>query len=222
MSFFENATDKLKNTGLSELFQRPGSNEMQPMPKHLVLSSKCFIKFQYIDLASKENINVYVAEFDSFSKAIRLREKKNFKPYGFTKNMSLISADGWDLSFSGNKTDYSINGIIDIQERLLNGKSYSGLSDGRDASKAKLSFDIIEKVTYKDGLIEEYKYTDCSLISYSEDMPSNNQPVKFTIEFFCPAREMRLLREGSPNNNIGGRDVFVNNMINDILNLNKQ
>lgn len=193
MSFVGDSYGKLSKTGLGDLlFTRPGSSE-RIMPRQVVLSSKCFITFRF----SGDTEQVEVAQFDQFNKVQRIGEKKNFKPYGFVRNVSLINHSGWELSFTGKKTDFKLSYIIDQQELLLAGITDSGLIDTDAAANgAKLTFDITELITYlpndkgEPTLKEAYVYRDCSILSYSEDTPSDNQPITFNITFFCPRREI--------------------------------
>lgn len=187
MSFFENSIQQINQTGLDVLISRPGSYR-RIMPGQLVLSSQCFLSFK---INEKEE---YIAEFDQFTKTKIITEKKNFKPYGHMHNMSLINDQGWELSLTGKKTDPKLGSIIALQEYLTSGDNNSGSGDKYKASSVKLTFDIVERVTYKPDptgrpTIEEiYKYKDCSLASYSEDTPSDNQPVTFNMKLFCPKR----------------------------------
>lgn len=232
MSFIGDAFGKLGNTGLGDLlFTRPGSSE-RIMPRQVVLSSKCFITFK-ID-GNKE----YVAEFEQFTKTKRISEKKNFKPYGFTQNISLINDNGWELSFSGKKTDQKLGELIALQELLLTGDNYSGFGDTLKANGVKLTFDVQELVTYKPddkgvpGLLEVYSYKNCSLLSYSEDTPSDSQPVSFNMTFFCPRRELFFndAKGVSPLASNRDKTIYdtgdisanITNMIDGILQGNKQ
>lgn len=232
MSFIGDSFGKLSKTGLGDLlFSRPGSNE-RIMPAQVVLSSKCFITFKLN--GEKE----YVAEFDQFTKTKKVSEKKNFKPYGFTRNISLLVDNGWELTFSGKKIDSKLGALVSLQELLLNGQTYSGFGDVLYANGAKLTFDIEEIITYKPddkgipSLVEIYTYKDSSIISYSEETPSDNQPVTFNISFFCGKRELLFndAKGVSPlTSNIDKTSIEsgligknITNMIDDILQQNKQ
>lgn len=227
MSFIGDSFGKLSKTGLGDLlFSRPGSNE-RIMPRQVVLSSKCFVTFKI------DETNEYMAEFDQFSKTKRISEKKNFKPYGFTQNISLINDNGWELTFSGKKTDPKLGSIVQLQEYLLLGNNYSGYGDQWKASAVKLSFDIQEMITYlpdekgQPTAIEVYTYKDCSLISYSEETPSDNQVATFNMALFCPRRALRTTKDANENvaDNAyadGNFSAQVYNMIDKILKNNKQ
>jgi hypothetical protein len=232
MSFIGDSFGKLSKTGLGDLlFTRPGSNE-RIMPSQVVLSSKCFITFKLN--GEKE----YVAEFDQFTKTKRLTEKKNFKPYGFTRNISLIKDEGWDLAFSGKKTNPKMGALISLQEYLLNGETYSGFGDPVQANGVKLTFDIEEIITYRPddkgvpSLVEIYTYKDSSIVAYSEETPADNQMATFNISFFCGKRELLFndAKGVSPlKANIdktsaesGYISKNITNMIDDILQQNKQ
>jgi hypothetical protein len=231
MSFIGDSFSKLNKTGIGDLlFTRPGSSE-RIMPRQVVLSSKCFIRFRL------EGIEQYVAEFDQFNKSKRISEKKNFKPYGFTRNISLINDDGWDLSFAGKKTDDKLSALIALQEMLLSGQTPSGFGAITEANGVKLTFDIEELITYlpddkgQPQLTELFYYRDCSLLSYSEEVSSDNQPISFAMSFFCPRRDKLIgnSKAVSPLANNTNQDVFgynfgeqVYNMIDDILQKNKQ
>lgn len=220
MSFFENSISELQKTGLDLLLSRPGSVGI--MPSQVVLSSQCFVSF-FVD--SKE----YIAEFDQFSKTKIITEKKNFKPYGYMHNISLINDQGWELSLTGKKTDQKLGLIISLQDYLLSGNTNSGFGDKYKASAAKLTFNIEEIVTYKSDptgqplMVEYYTYKNCSLTSFNEDTPSDNQPVTFSMKFFCPQRGYRNTLSGSDDavtpEKLGDS---ISNMINGILKSNKQ
>lgn len=229
MSFIGDSFGKLSKTGLGDLlFSRPGSSD-RTMPSQVVLSSKCFITFRF----NEDTEPVKIAEFDQFTKTQRLIERKNFKPYGFTRNISITNHEGWDLLFSGKKTDHKLSYLIDQQELLFAGISNSGINDGRFAANGvRLSFDITELITYMPDdkgiptLQESYIYKDCSIISYSEDVPQDNQPVTFSIGFFCPKRE--LSGESTIAKQILENTAFeppfekkITNMITDVLRKNK-
>lgn len=223
MSFAGDAFGKLSKTGLGDLlFTRPGSSE-RIMPRQVVLSSKCFISFK-VDQSEE-----YIAEFDQFTKTKRISEKKNFKPYGFTQNISLINDNGWELSFSGKKTDPKLGAIIQLQEYLLVGNNYSGYGDPWKASAGKLTFDIEEMVTYlpddkgEPTVMEIFTYKDCTLLSFNEDTTSDAQPVTFSMTFFCPKRGLKS-KENMGDDNIystGNFSADIYNMIDKVLKNNK-
>jgi hypothetical protein len=223
MSFIGDSFGQLKETGLDLLLKRPGT--VGVMPSQVVLSSQCFISFKIDNKQNKE----YIAEFDQFSKTKIITEKKNFKPYGYMHNISLINDQGWELSLNGKKTDPKLNTIIALQEYLLSGNNNSGFGDKYKASAAKLTFNIEEIITYKSGpmgdpiLVEYYTYKDCSLVSYNEDTPSDNQPVTFSMKFFCPKRGYRNTTTGSDDTITPSKlGDSISNMINGILQSNRQ
>lgn len=219
MSFAEDSFKELNNTGLGDLLlNRPGTNK-RGMPSHVILSSQCTIIMKF----SSDNIEqqIELAEFDQFNKSKRISEKKNFKPYGFTKNISLINDDGWDLSFSGKKTSRNLSYFIFRQEEMLAGAKYGVDGNKSVANGGKILLEVIEIIKYKPDskgselYTETYAYKNCSLVSYSEENPSDNQPLTFNLTLFCQSRD--LLEKQEMKEFFSPEESTISNMINEAI-----
>jgi hypothetical protein len=237
MGLFDYVTNASKDwaaTGLDVLLKRPGADGSSSiMPRQLVLSSQCFLTFRVTnfgeDGGDKKEVE-YIAQFDQFTKTKIITEKKNFKPFGHLHNMSLIDDQGWELTLTGKKTDSKLGSIISLQESLLIGNNNSGYGIPHRASKIKLAFDIEEKITYKPDssgapLREEiYTYKNCSLTSYTEDTPSDNQAPTFTMKLFCPVRGLKMSDTGYDEDVYMTMDfgAQVRKMIDDVIKRNNQ
>lgn len=221
MSLFGDSLKQI-GTGLGDaILNRPWSDVNKGLiPSHLILSSQCSIlmKFSTSDGIQQQE---ELAEFDQFNKSKRISEKKNFKPYGFTKNISLINDEGWDLSFSGKKTSYNLSYFIFRQEEILGGTKYGVDGDKEAANGGKITFDIIETIKYKIDskgsalLTETYIYKNCSLVLYSEETPSDNQPLTFSLTLFCQSRE--LLEKEQIKKVFDNEESTISNMIGEAI-----
>lgn len=223
MSFIQNATNEL-GSPIDLLFQRPGSDK-RVMPKQLVLSSSVF--FTFVDPVSLEEIQLLQA--DSISKTKKFSERKNFKPFGHSTNVVLIDDNGWDIRITGKKTDSILSYLIYLQELSLNGNSnisptFNTSDNGAQVAGMKFELQIKEQINYLPNskgvpsAIEEYLYTDVTIIGYEEQIEGNNGTVSFTLSCYAGNRIVitNPTELNSPLNDI------VTNIMNDLLSRNKQ
>lgn len=152
-------------------------------PRELLLSSQCVYTFKIGD----EYFNLL--DLDNVSKTLKVNEKKNFKPYGYSHPIVLTSHSGWDIRMTGKKSN---DGIL---EQLID--SISELNNNAENIYPKNSkpygtnptIELIEQV-YGDNynVIEGYVYKELVLTAFDQEVPDDNSPVTFTLSFFAKKR----------------------------------
>lgn len=187
------------------------------LPKKPILSSKVQVTF------SDGLGNLYdVAEFDSMSKRKVFTPKKRFRPFGSMKTITLKVDAGWDISFSGMKTDNLLNKFVYFNERFLQGgDGISSLPYGTDAEGAPNSipmFIINETSKMSGDKYESYTYYDVTLEEFSEETPDDDQPVTYSVSFFSPYRRLNVVNADPSGDSIQSN---INDVLLDVLSKNK-
>lgn len=187
------------------------------LPKKPILSSKVQVTFK--DALG----NLYnIAEFDSMSKKKIFEPKKRFRPFGSMKTITLKVDAGWDISFTGMKTDNLLNKFVYFNERFLQGgDGISSLPYGTDAEGAPNSIPmfLINEVCHIGGdIYESYTYYDVTLEEFSEETPDDDQPVTYSVSFFSPYRRLNETNYDRDGNSIQSN---INDILLDVLSRNK-
>jgi hypothetical protein len=222
MSFIQSSVNELGSPA-ELLFRRPGSDK-RIMPKQQVLSSSVY--FVFVDPVSKEEVSIFEAE--SINKTKIFNERKSFKPFGYSSNILLVDDKGWEIRISGKKTDAILSYLIYLQEKSLNGASniapnFNANANGAEIAGMKPELQIKEIISYlpnskgEPTATEEYIYTDVTLFAYSESIEGDNSPIGFDLSCYAANRE--LISIPFEVEKVGN---IVTNIINDLLNRNKQ
>ncbi len=207
------------STGLDVLLNRPGSGP-SALPKKSILSSNVTLSF--IDVENSKEF--YVAEFEELQKNKLFKEKKRFKPFGSMKSILLKEDAGWELTLTGEKTDGTLDRFIYIQEMYLRGKGVSSLPNiestfnNEQIIASNLSFKVYEKARDNNKNLAVYVYGDVSIISYSENIPKDNEPVTYTLSLFAPYRSLTPYSVNDPDKEL---ETVLSKMIASIVANNK-
>lgn len=118
---------------------------------------------------------VSVGEVDKFS-AKSLSEIKKSQALGQKTVTSNVVHMGWDLSFEGGKIDWKTAQAFHAQDEQI-------VKGGR----APL-FTVKQKITYYNGQVEEFEYTDVSLAGYELDMGGATEEMSEKFVGFAAAR----------------------------------
>lgn len=205
-------------TGLDLLMNRPGGSA-SAVPDKLILSSQ--VK---LILTGIESEPITVAQWDQMRKQKLFDEKKRFKPFGSMKSISLGTDNGWELTLSGQKTDGKLESLIYIYEKMLNGTGISSLPEistfnSSNSINTKPLFEVTEFVKESNGKYSIYIYKEVSIIGYDENIPSDNNPIEYSLTLFSPFRDKTS--SGSDDNDTE-LETVLDKMINDLVNRNKQ
>lgn len=163
------------------------ANPSRKQPKEILLSSQYVIRFQ---------IGTYFYDFadiDNVSKTLRIDEKKNFKPYGYSHRLVLTSHSGWDIRITGKKpNDGALEKMIDAIIELNNDPNtiYPQQNKPYGANPTiELTVLVIDDITSTGiSTSESYIYKDLVLTSFDEDVPDDNSPVTFNMTFLAKNR----------------------------------
>lgn len=205
-------------TGLDALLNRPGK-DAGAVPDLPILSSQVVIS-----LIGPDGEDLQIGTFDEIQKQKLISEKKRFKPFGCSRHISIKEDKGWEINFSGQKTDGAIDRLIYIQEKYLSGIGQSTIPNSESTFNAStiigsnLLFSVRE-YTSVNGNYLTYLYKDCSIVSYSETTPSDNNPVTYTLGMFSPYRDIVDNGTGDPDAEL---ETVLTNIILDIVSRNKQ
>lgn len=120
---------------------------------------------------------IALGEVDKFS-AKKLDELKKSQPLGEKNPTSNVVHMGWELSFEGGKVDWALAQMIHAQDEQIR-------SGGRSPY-----FSIKQRITYYDGKIEEFEYTDVSIYGYEMDMGSSTDEITEKVTGFAGARRL--------------------------------
>jgi hypothetical protein len=166
------------------------------VPKEILLSSQYLYTFKIGDKYFP------LIDIDSISKTLKVEQKKSFKPFGYTHQMTLTNHLGWDIKITGKKAN---DGVLEqfIQSIIeLNNNSETIYPKGSAPYGANPTIDLIERVAetnlidkklddLKEGqlLLEWYTYRELVLTGFDQDVPEDNSPITYTLSFFAKKRE---------------------------------
>lgn len=210
----------LLNTGLNALFGKAGANA-DSLPKKSTLSSRVSLSF----MSPVDGTSLEVAEFDEMSKQKLFEEKKRFKPFGSSKTIVLMKDNGWELSFTGHKTDGLLNKLIYLQEKYLNGTGISTKPNKENTINAigvlayKPLFEIFDYTMENNKIPTNYVYKEATITGYAENTPADNQPVTYTLNVFSPYREQIILGNNEAETVL---EKSISDIILDLISKNKQ
>lgn len=188
-------------------------DSINKLPKKKILSSRAVISIQ-----TPDGDDIELSEVHNFKHTTAYKVVKEWKPYGSKRTKKIVEVQGYNLSFSGTKTDWLLNFFMYANERLLMGEK-DGWAPTADNSWAGLSyignqilFNVVCKIVYDDGSFEEYRYYDVSITNYDFEIPPDNQEIP--ENFMAHSPERIITEDGTFNSQ---ETIKVTGIINSII-----
>jgi hypothetical protein len=172
-------------------------NKMNRTSKSRVLSSNANIKLMIPAYATANGgSEVEIGDIDNISFRKNLKIIKKFQPFGFKKEKILVEDCGWDISFSGGKTDISKALLFHMAELNL-----GGLDDNNIATKGNtlmglgglyqsLLFSIHHEIEHYDGSREIFIFDDVQLLSFEQSIDGDMGQINESVTAFSPSRRI--------------------------------
>lgn len=166
-------------------------DSINKLPKKKLLSSRAVISFQ-----TPDGEKIDLAEVHSFKHSTVYKVVKEWKPYGSNRTKKITEVQGYNLSFSGTKTDWLLNFFMYMNEVALMGETdaWSPTIDnsviGQESIGNQILFDVSVKMVYDDGSFEEYRYYDVNILNYDFEVPPDNSEIPETFTAFSPERKL--------------------------------
>lgn len=161
------------------------------LPKKKILSSRAVISFQ-----TPDGEDIELAEVHNFKHKTSYKVVKEWKPYGSKRTKKITEIAGYELSFSGTKTDWLLNYFMYMNETSMMGEvdtwkpTVDNSFAGQESIGNHILFNVTVKVVYDDGSYEETRYYDVVITNYDFEIPPDNQEIPESFTAFSPERKI--------------------------------
>jgi len=151
-----------------------------------------------IFIVTSSGTEIDVGEVSKFS-IKELGEVKKSRAIGQNSVTANKTFEGYDLSFEGGKVDWKLAQLLHKQDDLI----YTG--------RRAPSFQVIQRVFFFDGSIEEYTFQDVTIYGYNLDIDANDELME-KFEGFCGKLKTPLMT-GAAATDKATNDGFVDALL---------